>query len=129
MNDLSEYSELYIRTAFELLKQLQDDLPVFIRNQLDSSLIEKLHRNAHSLKSQSLVMGFENTGLLCKELEYIFRKVKDEQIVIDSDLSKDIEDSLQKLYDSLESIKTSGKETDLSIVTSKLQKISGVNTN
>jgi two-component system chemotaxis sensor kinase CheA len=129
MNDLSEYSELYIRTAFELLKQLQDDLPVFIRNQLYSSLIEKLHRNAHSLKSQSLVMGFENTGLLCKELEYIFRKVKDEQIVIDSDLSKDIEDSLQKLYDSLESIKTSGKETDLSIVTSKLQKISGVNTN
>lgn len=114
MVDLSEYKELYIKTAGDLLSQLQLDFPLFIKNQLDNSLIEKLHRNAHSLKSQSLVMGFESTGLLCKELEFIFRKVKDEHIVIDGKRSETIADVFKKLYDSLENIKNTNKELNLS---------------
>jgi chemotaxis protein histidine kinase CheA len=118
--DLSEYKELYLKTATDLINQLKEDLPRFLANQLDLALAERIHRNTHSLKSQSLVMGYQTTGMVCKEIEFFFRAVKDGKLVIAGDLASTLADSVQKLYDSIESIKNTNAELDLSSVSSGL---------
>jgi two-component system, chemotaxis family, sensor kinase CheA len=125
MADLSEYKELYIKTASDLLQQLKQDFAVFQEIPSDE-LIVKLHRNAHSLKGQSLVMGYESVGLLSKELEFIFRAVKDKQLVLTAQLNQALADAVQNLYDSIESIKSSDKELDLSGMSQNLETLSGI---
>ncbi len=128
MTDLSQYKQLYIKTAFEYVKALQDNLAAYTTTP-SSEKIEILHRSAHSLKSQSLVMGYESTGLLCKEIEFIFRKVKDSELILSEQLIHALAETFQKIYDSLESIKTSEIERNLTSETEELQKISGVKFN
>ncbi|MEO6509162.1 MAG: Hpt domain-containing protein [Patescibacteria group bacterium] len=110
MTDLSEYKELYIRTATELIQNLQQDFGLYMNNSADDAVIERLHRNFHSLKGQSLVMGYQNTGLQCKKLELIFREIKEKKLAPTDRLKQSIAVSIQNIYDSIESIKNNDKE-------------------
>jgi hypothetical protein len=71
-------------------------------------------------------MEYQSTGLLAKELEYIFRSIKEKQLTTSEQLNHTLADSIQKLYDSLESIKTNDRELDLSAEKQLLQQASGV---
>ena len=113
MVDLSEYKQLYLKTATEYLHDLQSNLTLYIADQTNAGALEILHRSAHSLKSQSLVMGYMGTGLLSKELEYIYRAIKDKKLTMSDQLSAALAEAQQKLYDSIESIKTNDKEIEL----------------
>lgn len=124
MTDLSEYKELYIKTSSDLLQQLNQDLKTLQVNFSDESAIERLHRNAHSLKSQSLVMGYQSTGMMCKELEFLFRAMKEKQLVTTEQINQAIADALQNLYHSIESIKANDSELNLDAARIQLQLIS-----
>jgi chemotaxis protein histidine kinase CheA len=126
MTDLSEYLELYLKTAQEYITTLLSHLEPYYQEQTNIQEIDLLHRSAHSLKSQSLVMGYESTGKLCMELEYIFRAIKDRTLQMDEKLYVEIEKALQYIYDSIEHIKNTKKELDISAQKEVLENLSGV---
>lgn len=128
MVDLTDYKQLYFQTASEHLKTLQSNFPIFMSNNSNVEVLKVLHRSAHSMKGQSVLMGHITIGALCKELEYIFRELIDKKISMSDQLGKAIADSFQNLYDSLQSIRTNDKELDLSGVKERLTQISGVKT-
>ncbi len=126
MVDLTEYKGLYLKTASEYVIALQTNLEMYISDQQHAVVLEVLHRSAHSLKSQSLVMGYQSTGLLAKELEFIYRAMKEGKLIPSDTLSKALADAHQKLYDSLESIKTTDRETELAEVRRNLETITNI---
>ncbi len=69
MTDLSSFKDLYIKTAKENLQALKNGLFLLEQNGNDEKAIEEVFRNAHTLKSKSLLMGFDKISDLAKSIE------------------------------------------------------------
>lgn len=74
---LAQYKQLYLQTAWSYLRTLESNLFVLKADLTNTAAVEESHLSAHSLKSQSLVMGFEGLGHLCHDLEIFFKDIKD----------------------------------------------------
>lgn len=123
MNDqeIQEYKALYLQTAREYLEMLTRQLPSIHA----VGVIDDLFRAAHSLKSQSLVMQYTQTGILAGLLEKIFRAVKDGSLVISADLQSALQDALGVLTASMESIDKTNNEVDTATIVVTLEKLTG----
>jgi len=108
--DLQEYKELYLQTSAKLLVEIRSDLAAYRE---DPTVITTLHRNAHSLKSQSLVMGYTQIGLASKILESSFKHVKEGNLTLTHDLQKLIENTLTTIQRSLAD--TSGDSSEATL--------------
>jgi chemotaxis protein histidine kinase CheA len=113
-NDLMQYKDLYIKTAKDLINEIKTEVDLLKANPTDGKTIEKLHRNFHSLKSQSLVMGFNSLGIVNKHLEAIFLTIKEKKL----ELNKELIDTIHKIVINMErsiiTIETDTTEIDLS---------------
>ena len=65
-NDLSFFKDLYIQTANEYLANLQNGIRQLPSNPKNNELINQIYIDVHSLKSQSIAMGYKNTGVLSR---------------------------------------------------------------
>jgi len=111
--DLNEYKQLYLETASTKLTNMFDLLQK-VELHHDSQAQADFHRLAHSIKSQSLVMGYSQLGLAGKILEALFRAVQNKQIELNEHLYVIIKKTLDGMSNSLKSIQMQRGELNLS---------------
>ena len=112
-NDLSQYKNLYLQTARDLLITLKKNKQIIDVKQQDKKALEEIHRAAHSLKSQSLVMGYPKLGLLNKELEVVFYHLKDGSLEYSRSMCEIIDRALTCIAYSLDRIEKNNTEGDI----------------
>lgn len=71
---LSSFQLLYLQTAKENVQTLKGGL--------ERGDIEVAYRNAHTLKSKSLIMGYQEIGNLAKAIEDTLYDVKNKTILL-----------------------------------------------
>lgn len=108
--DLGNYKELYIKTAHEYIDAMHAGLMIVASESNNSDAIETVYRSAHSLKSQSLLMGYKNTASLNEFIEHVFRNIKDGKVTITEKILLEVKTALEKIEDSVQSIDDLNKE-------------------
>ena len=119
--NLSEFKNLYLSTAKEYIQAMNKGLEVLRTDPTNKDEIEIIHRSAHSLKSQSLVMGYESTGRLAHAIEVIFRELHDSEGTLLDNVRENVEKSLVGLDASIKQIEITGQEQNLVDLISLLQ--------
>lgn len=126
MINLSDYKQLYLSTSLEYLQDLKTRIKQLTIDQADLNAISEIHRLTHSIKSQSLVMGYLQIASLCSVLENIFYEVKEKRLTISENLLNLVSKSLNNLEESLMRIDKENKEIDLLANVRGLEKLTGV---
>src|SRR5436190_22354225 len=75
--DLSQFRALYTQTAYEYIKKLEDSLQLLRQEPSDKESMNDMYISAHSLKSQSLLMGYTSLADTALALEKTFRALKE----------------------------------------------------
>ena len=120
--NLSEFKTLYLSTAKEYIQAIHNGLEKLRTDPSNTDEIEIVHRSAHSLKSQSLVMGYETTGKLAHAIEVIFRDLHETHGSLLENKRESVEKGLNGLESSINQIETTGEEQDLTDLISLLGK-------
>ena len=124
--DLSAYKNLYLQTAREHIGVIRNGLLMIRLNPEDKASLEKVHISAHSIKGQSLAMGYEKTALYARLLEYIFRDALDKKLELTPEKIACLKDSVTHIEESLASIEKNNKEIDLLDKQNALSKMCGI---
>src|SRR5258708_6081821 len=112
--DISGYKLLYIETANEYLVAMQASVVLLEKNFKNNHAIEIIYRSAHTLKSQSTLMGYKNTASLNEFLEYTFHIIMEGKSDLNEKLIMDIKTAVKKIAISLHTIETLNHELSLS---------------
>lgn len=127
-SEWSQFQDLYVSTAREYIKSLNDSLLRLEKNPKDEDAIEEIFRSSHSLKGQSAVMKYNSTAYLCHTIEDIFYEIKKKRI----ELLPQTADLLFKAFDSLktaiDAIEKEKKDIDHSKIINDLKELTGVKT-
>lgn len=107
--NLNDYRELYNSTAKKYLTILKQFVAKKQGN-LDEFYLKEAHRAAHSLKSQSLVMGYNQLGQLCKNIEFFMKTKLDQQTALSVHQMARLTDLVKTIEQSLETIEKTGQE-------------------
>jgi len=119
--DLQEYKKLYLETSQELLTKIQQGVADLRENPQNMDILSEVHRAAHSLKSQSLVMGYTQLGLAGRILEALFLNIKETKITLSDELMEIVEQSLTAMSASLTDIRQGHGEHNLSSYISNIE--------
>lgn len=111
--DLNSYKKLYLDTASAKLSEMTILFEKIAENQ-DPQAISDFHRLSHSIKSQSLVMGYAQLGLAGKILEALFRAVKEDRISLSGEVIQIVRQTITSMKASLQSIQSQTGELNLS---------------
>lgn len=63
--DLSEYKDLFIQSAKDHLKALEQQISLINPSENSKEILEEIYRRAHSLKGSSAIMGHSSITQLC----------------------------------------------------------------
>lgn len=99
-NDLSDFKELYFKTAHEYVNGLNSGMETLGPNPTPEKFAD-LHRFAHSLKSQSAVMQFNNITELAGTLEQLFDQLQKGEQQLTPEMQAEINESINTLNSSL----------------------------
>ncbi len=120
--DLSNYKRLYIQTARDYLAQLEQSLITLKSDPTNAEAIETAHIAAHSIASQSIVMGYNSTSTICHSIEAYLQLVKDGSKLLNSEVVAFISGFVQKIKISIDSIEVNNKESDLTLDSAQMNK-------
>ncbi len=120
-DDLSQYHELYLQTSRDLINNMRAQLKVLQENVSDTVAIDEFHRAAHSLKSQSLVMGYAQLGTVNRYLEAFFLQIKEKELQLNEQYLQMVNTIIAHIEHALNDIDKSEHEPDLSDDIRKLQ--------
>jgi len=127
-DDWSGFQDLYVQTAREYIKSLNDSLLKLEKDPQNNEAIEEIFRSSHSLKSQSAVMKYNNTAYLCHTIEDIFYEIRKKRM----QLKPEIADLLFTAFDSLKKainlIEKEKKDANHADIIENLKKLTGVKT-
>jgi len=112
--DLGQFRNLFIQTSLEYLQKLEDSMKILAKNPSDPVSIETMYISSHSLKSQSLLMGYTSLGNTAFSLEKLFRFAKEHVTPLPSQAITAVQLSLQAMRSTLNGIIKGDKEADLS---------------
>lgn len=124
--DKAKYKQLYLQTGKAYLVQMRTNIEVLLKNKDDQVAREAAHIAAHSLKSQSLLMGYTTTGLFSATVEKIFKTHEENKTDIAENILKVILTGLDKLDASFDQIQRDDQELNIADIVNDLQKSSGV---
>lgn len=99
-SDLAQYKPLFLQTAWDYVRQLESALTQLLSDPENAEAVASSYISAHSLKSQSSVMGYAHLAESCRNVELVFRFVKEDKITLN-------EEDLYTLQTVLEAIKKS----------------------
>lgn len=129
VKNLSYYKNLYVQTAYGYLEKIKNGISQLFKTPHNKEIVNDTYISIHSLKSQSMAMGYEKTAYLCNVIESIFKEFKEGKKDAESGLLSLIMNSLEKLSTSVNSIKNENVEIDLSEDTKKLSEAGGIKNN
>lgn len=118
--DQTKYKALFLQAAGEYIAELQRNLIEFKQGKETSEIIDTLHRAAHSIKGQSLMMGYTSLGALSLRIEKIFEAKKNKRLVLTKDLVDILMIAADEMAHCMDSIEKTNKENDLSPVIESL---------
>ncbi len=81
-----ELRNLYKISGEECLQKLEAGLLHLQKHPLDEATLERLRREAHSLKGDSKIVGVENVATLTHQVEEIFLSIKRGEIIFSQDV-------------------------------------------
>ena len=122
--DLSSFKGLYLATARDYIKKLQQSLGVLLREPSNQEAISTIYIAAHSLGSQSTLTNYKNIESVCGVIERIFLKIKEEKAKIAPELLTQLKNSTAGLANCISSIEKDDREIDLSDIKNQLELIS-----
>lgn len=120
--DLAQYHELYLHTSKDLITTMKNALQRLKKNTEETQTINDFHRAAHSLKSQSLVMGYKQIGTVNRQLEAFFVLLKQGGLTLNKEYLNMLTDIVAHIEHALSDIDTSEHEPDLTIDIETLNK-------
>ena len=122
--DLSAYKNLYLETASVYVHHMMEDITRLLERPSDKYSLNNMYISAHSMKSQSEVMGYLSMGKISRVIERICHDAKESHTPISSVVLEIIQTALQQMRNSLQAIEKTNSENDLSDMTAELEKIS-----
>ncbi len=124
--DQLKYKALYLQTARQYIKDLQDNLALLTSGKETTEVIDTLHRDAHSLKGQSEMMDYHAIGALSLLMENIFRAKKENNLVLSEVIVTQLIDGVKEMAVSLNEIDKVNKELDMYPTIERLQKSTNI---
>lgn len=112
--DQAKYRSLYFTTAKPYVQELQNALNTLLQGNMDEAQKEVAHRSAHSLKSQSEMMGFHQVSQLSALLEHIFQAHVDKTLELTPDLLQKMKTAADALAEAIQKLENDETEPDLS---------------
>ena len=104
MTDLSDFKDLYVKTAKENTQVLKEGLAALSKEPHNAEALDQMYRSAHTLKSKSLLMGYTNIGITAKIIEDILYEVKEGKKSISNDLLETFGSTIANLEKELQSL-------------------------
>lgn len=120
-DDVIRYKNLYLQVARNYLQNMQVNISFLLKEGKAEAAERQVQLDAHSLKSQGQIMGYNHIAKISEIIENLFNK--DNNIKVTKDILIQIQADMCMLQDSLTEIEKNGKELDLSEVVTKLEKI------
>ena len=118
--DLQKYQDLYFQEADKFLAQMRIELDAILAHTHESASVKILHRLSHSMKSRSLIMGYEQLGHIGKALEFYFRDIEEGNKTLDAHRLSQIKSALSAVNSSLDDLRAGEPEHDMSSFISEL---------
>jgi chemotaxis protein histidine kinase CheA len=75
--DKKKYKSLYLQTAREYVLEFQKNIALLKKGDSSPEVKETLHRAAHSLNSQSMMMSYESMSGVAAQLEKLFEEKRE----------------------------------------------------
>lgn len=121
-DDITQYKSIYLQTSWGYLNMLRKNVAFLLKGVQWENALDAAHLAAHSLKSQSILMGYNQIGKFSEDMETLFRTAKEKNSKIDGSILNIILDGLTKVQTSLTQISENGGEIDMSDEIDKLSK-------
>lgn len=122
-DDVLKYKKLYVQTAKNYLENMQLNISYLLKGEQIQEAIKQVHIDAHSLKSQSQMMGYDNFSKISEIIEFLFNRDEKENIQVPNEVLIKIQSDISRLMDSLVEIENNGKEIDLADRIVELEKL------
>ena len=122
-DEQTKYKALYLKTARQYVKDMQDNLAQLLTGNETKEVIDSFHLEAHSLKGQSQIMGYQSMSTISSIIEKIFYAKKENKLVLSQDLLAKLPDAVNALQECLDSIDKSNEENDVSPISETLQSL------
>jgi len=124
--DLSDFKSLFIDTARKHIETMQVSLIGLQKTPTNIVLMNNIYIAAHSLKGESLAMGYMTNAAVSQLIEKIFHAAKDAAFVLTSEILETVLQSAGELSRSIDCIEKEDKECVLNDQRMTLEKVSGV---
>lgn len=121
--DIIKFKSLYLQTSWGYLNMLLKNMAFLQKGKAAESVIDGSHLASHSLKSQSLLMGYDQVGKLSELIEKIFKKTKEKSFTLDPKTLDTILAGLNKIQLSLTQIADNGDEAEMNEEISNLEAV------
>lgn len=121
--NLEDFKALYLSTAHEYVQKMKKDLSELVENPSSKEALNELHLSSHSLKSQSLVMGYTTTGELSHSIERFARALKDKNVPFPVEHGLSLEKVTLALDSSIQKIENEGIEEPLSSTINEFESV------
>ncbi len=83
---MSNYQEVFLQEANELLYELESQLLELEQNPDDLDLVGRIFRALHTIKGSGAMFGFDNVSQFTHDLENIFDLIRNEKLKVSHDL-------------------------------------------
>ncbi len=83
MSGKEEYKKIYLQESDELLQLLNSSLLILEKDRTDVEALNSIFRAAHTLKSMSASMGYNDISDLSHKMEDLLSQVRDGESVLD----------------------------------------------
>lgn len=104
MPDLPAFKDLYLKTSRENIQVLKTSLKELFLQSGNTTAIDEIHRNAHTLKSKSLLMGYTDIAALAKSIEDTFYEIKNGKTTVSQELLANLSNTVIGLDKALETL-------------------------
>lgn len=124
--DVAAYKSLYLQTAKENLAGIIAGITVLEKNPQDTNAIESVFIKSHSLKGQSMTMGYTGIAKTALAIERYMRSIRDEHRVISWEVLQVLRIGAEKIGESIASVEEKSEEKSMSEVITALEQRLGV---
>lgn len=102
-DDVAKYKSLYIETARKYLIELRENVAL-LQSEESHDAIRTCHIAAHSLKSQSAVIGYTQISTISSTIEALFRAKEEGTGELDSAALEQVQHDVEKMLALVEEI-------------------------
>jgi chemotaxis protein histidine kinase CheA len=123
VDELKKYKNLYLQTAAQYVESIKTSSNSLTKDPKNTDAIKQLHIDSHSLKSQSLMMQYNNIGHFCEVVEKAMAQVIEANQEVPPQVLSLIQEGIGGVEKALKEIEANDTEVDLTEVTNKLNEL------